>query len=171
MYDLSFISEYQKRKDKQRMSFFFLYYYLGEALEQQGRAKEAEECWHRAECGTDEPAGAMYYNDQPADMILYQGLAKKKLGDMAGANARFYRLLDYGERHLRDEVKMDYFAVSLPDFLIFDEDYTKKNQAHCYYLMALANIGLGNQEKAEEFLKKALVIEPSHMMCHIYHNK
>lgn len=74
-------------------------------------------------------------------------------------------------RHLRDEVKMDYFAVSLPDFLIFDEDYTKKNQAHCYYLMALANIGLGNQEKAEEFLKKALVIEPSHMMCHIYHNK
>ena len=148
-----------------------LYYYLGEALEQQGRAKEAEECWHRAECGTDEPAGAMYYNDQPADMILYQGLAKRRLGDMAGANARFYRLLDYGERHLRDEVKMDYFAVSLPDFLIFDEDYTKKNQAHCYYLMALANIGLGNQEKAEEFLKKALVIEPSHMMCHIYHNK
>ena len=148
-----------------------LYYYMGEALEQQGRTEEAEECWHRAECGTDEPAGAMYYNDQPADMILYQGLAKKKLGDMAGANARFYRLLDYGERHLRDEVKMDYFAVSLPDFLIFDEDYTKKNQAHCYYLMALANIGLGNQEKAEEFLKKALVIEPSHMMCHIYHNK
>ena len=72
---------------------------------------------------------------------------------------------------MRDEVKMDYFAVSLPDFLIFDEDYTKKNQAHCYYLMALANIGLGNQEKAEEFLKKALVIEPSHMMCRIYHNK
>ncbi len=145
-----------------------LYYYLGEALQMQGKEAEAIECWQKAACGTDEPAGAMYYNDQPADMILYQGLAKKKLGDMAGANARFYRLLDYGEQHVRDQVKLDYFAVSLPDFLIFDEDYTKKNEAHCYYLMALANIGLENVDKAQEFLKKALVIEPSHMMSHIY---
>ena len=74
----------------------------------------------------DEPAGALYYNDQPAEMILYQGLAWRELGEAGKANARFYRLLDYGERHLEDEGKIGYFAVSLPDFLIFDEDYTKK---------------------------------------------
>lgn len=50
----------------------------------------------------------------------------------------------------------------------FDEDYTKKNRAHCCYLMALGNIGLQNREKAAEFLNEALEIEPSHMMATLY---
>lgn len=145
-----------------------LYYHLGLALEEQGRAEEAAECYRTATIGTDEPAGAMYYNDQPADMILYQGLAYLKLGKVKEARARFYRLIDYGEQHLEDQVKIEYFAVSLPEFLIFDEDYTARNRAHCYYLMALGNIGLGHQEKADAFLKEATAIEPSHMMCRLY---
>ena len=124
-----------------------LYYHLGLALEGQGRTQEAKECFERATIGTDEPAGAMYYNDQPADMILYQGLAWLKLGHVREARSRFYRLIDYGERHLEDQVKIEYFAVSLPEFLIFDDDYTLRNRAHCYYLMALGNIGLGQKRK------------------------
>ena len=145
-----------------------LYYHLGLAMEAQGRAEEAAECYRTATVGTDEPAGAMYYNDQPADMILYQGLAYLKLGKVREARSRFYRLIDYGEQHLEDQVKIEYFAVSLPEFLIFDEDYTARNRAHCYYLMALGNLGLGDQEKAAGFLKEAVAIEPSHMMCRIY---
>lgn len=145
-----------------------IYYYLGLAIEAQGRKEEAKECFQKAAVGTDEPAGAMYYNDQPADMILYQGLAYLKLGKSKEANGRFYRLIDYGEQHLRDDVRIEYFAVSLPDFLIFDEDYTKKNRAHCYYLMALGNIGLGNMEKAKAYLRETEKIEPCHMMCRIY---
>lgn len=145
-----------------------LYYHLGLALEAQGKVEEAKQCFEIATIGTDEPAGAMYYNDQPADMILYQGLAHLKLGRTSQAKSRFYRLIDYGEHHLDDQVKIEYFAVSLPDFLIFDDDYTKKNRAHCYYLMGLGNIGLGNSEKAREFFEKALEIEPSHMMCRVY---
>lgn len=145
-----------------------LYYHLGLALEGQGRAEEAEECYLRATTGTDEPAGAMYYNDQPADMILYQGLAFLKLGKTKEAKSRFYRLIDYGEQHLEDEGKIEYFAVSLPEFLIFEEDYTKRNRSHCCYLMALGNIGLGNEEKAEAFLAETVRLEPSHMMGRIY---
>ncbi len=145
-----------------------IYYHLGLALEAQDRLEEARECFGRASVGTDEPAGAMYYNDQPADMILYQGLALRKLGREKEAKARFWRLIDYGQRHLEDAVKIEYFAVSLPDFLIFDEDYTGNNRAHCYYLMALGNMGLGNSEKSADFLEKAAAICPSHMMCRIY---
>ena len=145
-----------------------LYYHLGLALEGQGREEEAKECFENAVLGTDEPAGAMYYNDQPADMILYQGLAYLKLGRVREAKARFYRLIDYGERHLEDQVKIQYFAVSLPEFLIFDEDYTLRNRAHCYYLMALGNMGLGDEEKAAGYLWEAVKIEPSHMMCRVY---
>ena len=145
-----------------------LYYHLGLALEGQGKTAEARRCFEAATVGTDEPAGAMYYNDQPADMILYQGLAYSKLGRQKQARARFYRLIDYGEQHLQDQVKIEYFAVSLPEFLIFDEDYTARNRAHCNYLMALGNIGLGNLEKARAFLKETAAIEPSHMMCRLY---
>ena len=104
-------------------------------------------------------------------MILYQGLAKLKLGKTAEAKSRFYRLIDYGEKHLWDEVKIEYFAVSLPDFLIFDDDYTAKNKAHCYYLMGLGNMGLGNSNKAKEFLEQAVLIEPAHMQANIYKNE
>ena len=95
------------------------------------------------------------------DIIFTHGRAVK-------AKSRFYRLIDYGEQHLEDQVKLEYFAVSLPDFLIFDENYMMRNRAHCYYLMALGNIGLGDKEKAADFIKKAEAIEPSHMMCRVY---
>lgn len=133
-----------------------LYYHLGLALEGQGRNEEAKDCFETATIGTDEPAGAMYYNDQPADMILYQGLAYLKPGKVREAKSRFYRLIDYGEQHLEDQMRVEYFAVSLPDSLIFDEDYTSKNRAHCYYLMALGNMGLGDDNKAAGFLKEAI---------------
>ncbi len=145
-----------------------IYYHLGLALEMQGKTAEALECFEIATIGTDEPAGMMYYNDQPADMIMYQGLSKLKLDKGMEANARFYRLIDYGEKHLWDEVKIEYFAVSLPEFQIFDDNYTARNKAHCYYLMGLGNRGLGNIEKAKEFFVRALQIEPSHMQCHMY---
>ena len=139
-----------------------LYYYLGKCLKAQNKNEEAKECFQKATLGTDEPAGAMYYNDQPAEMILYQGLAWQEFGMAAQAKSRFYRLLDYGERHLYDNVKIDYFAVSLPDFIIFDEDYTLRNKAHCYYLMALGNLGLGRKEKAKEFFKQAAELTPAY---------
>ncbi|UZQ85205.1 DUF5107 domain-containing protein [Thermoclostridium stercorarium] len=145
-----------------------IYYNLGLVLEALGKIQEAKECYERATEGNYEPKGIMYYYDQPADMILYQGLAYQKLGRIAEAKSRFYRLIDYGEQHLDDEVKIDYFAVSLPDFGIFEEDYTIRNRAHCFYLMALGNIGLGNFEKAKNFLDEAVKIEPSHMMCRVY---
>ena len=145
-----------------------LYYHLGLVLRALGREQEAENCFRTAATGTDEPAGAMYYNDQPADMILYQGLSFLELGKIREARARFYRLIDYGERHLTEKVKIGYFAVSLPEFRIFDEDLTARNKAHCYYLMALGHLGLGEKDKAVEFLNKALETDPSHMMAQIY---
>ncbi len=145
-----------------------LYYTLGVILEQLGEAEQAKTCFEKATEGAMEPAGMMYYYDQPADMILYQGLALQKLGSAGAANARFYKLLDYGEQHVRDRFKMDYFAVSMPDITSFDEDMTVKNRAHCWYLMGLGRLGLGEKEKAAEAFRKALVLEPNHQNAAIY---
>lgn len=139
-----------------------LYYYLGCAREALGDSEAAKKCFERASVGTSEPAGMMYYYDQPADMILYQGLSLQKLGRRKEANARFYKLLDYGEKHIRDHVKIDYFAVSLPDFLIFEDDLTARNEAHCYYLMGLANLGLGKFAQADKNFSEVLKRDKSH---------
>ncbi|MDO5702269.1 MAG: DUF5107 domain-containing protein, partial [Lachnospiraceae bacterium] len=145
-----------------------LYFTLGLINEKLGAAEEAEKCYGLATLGAMEVAGMMYYYDQPADMILYQGWAKEKLGSLKEANTRFYRLLDYGEHHVRDIFKMDYFAVSMPDFMIFDEDMTKKNEAHCWYVMGLGKLGLGRKEEAAEDFRRVLSIDPGHLSAMIY---
>lgn len=109
-----------------------------------------------------------YYNDQPADMILYQGMALEKLGDEDRAGVRFNKLLDYGERHIFDEVKIEYFAVSLPDLQIFEEDLTKKNVAHCRFLIGLGNYGLGNYKEAIENFELAFKLDASHQKCKMF---
>lgn len=144
-----------------------LYYYLGvvkKALGEEG----AEECFRLAEIGENEPAGMMYYYDQPADMILYKGLANQELGNTREACACFNKLMDYGERHVNDEIKMDFFAVSLPDFLIFEDDLDKRNKAHCYYLMGLSNLGFGNKEEAAKMFEKSLEYDFNHQNSRIY---
>ena len=51
-------------------------------------------------------------------------------------------LLDYGTQHRDDEVVMDYFAVSLPDLAIWDEDLKQRNVAHCDQMISLGREGL-----------------------------
>lgn len=94
--------------------------------------------------------------------------ALRELGALTPSNSRFYKLISYGEAHIYDKVKMDYFAVSYPDLLIFNEDFTKKNRAHCCFLMDLGNLGLGNNKKAEAYLRETLQLDPHHLMAQLY---
>ncbi|HEX3021795.1 MAG TPA: tetratricopeptide repeat protein, partial [Lachnospiraceae bacterium] len=145
-----------------------IYYYLGIVKEALGDKQAADAFYHQATIGNEEPAGVMYYNDQPADMILYQGLAYQKLGDTGRANEKFTKLIDYGERHIFDDMKIEYFAVSLPDFLIFNDDLKVKNQVHCYYLIGLGQLGFGKTGKAREYFDKALKLDSYHQNCMTY---
>lgn len=137
-------------------------YYLGVVMEALGDLDAAKEYFEQASVGTDEPAGMMYYNDQPADMIYYQGLAKEKLGRTVEAKARFNKLLDYGEQHMFDEMRVEYFAVSLPEFLIFDEDLNRRNKAHCNYLIGLARLGMGDIDAAAGAFGEAIRMDAFH---------
>ena len=125
------------------------YYLLGVAYDRLGQTAKACECWEEATKGPQEPAAAMYYNDAKPDKIFYQGLALYKLGREAEAHGRFYRLINYGKQHVFDHVVMDYFAVSLPDLLIWEEnradgfsELDTKNLIHCKYMLALGYYGM-----------------------------
>lgn len=137
-------------------------YYLGCAYEGLKDFEKSNEYFEMASVGLDEPTDMMYYNDQPADMIFYQGLSLLKLGREKEAKGKFNKLCDYGEAHIFDDVKIDYFAVSLPDFLVFDEDLNKKNKLHCQYLMGLGYLGLKDFEKAKYHLNEAFKLDINH---------
>ena len=76
------------------------------------------------------------------EKIYYQGLALAALGRIDEAESKFRMLLEYGQEHRGDQVVMDYFAVSLPDLAIWDEDLTLRNVAHCDLMMRLGSDGL-----------------------------
>lgn len=138
------------------------YYFLGGAYQGKGENEQAIACWEKAAQGTAEPAAALYYNDAKPDKIFYQGLALQKLGCTDKANSCFHKLTGYGEKHLFDKIKMDYFAVSLPDLLIWEGDLDLQNVVHCKYLMALGHLGLGQCEKAMRYLNEAKTLDINH---------
>ena len=138
------------------------YYFLGIAYEALGQKEKARECWEEATKGPQEPAAAMYYNDAKPDKIFYQGLALQKLGRQDEANGRFYRLVNYGKQHVFEHQVMDYFAVSLPDLLIWEDSLDRKNEIHCKYMLALGYFGLSNREKAEQYLSEVEALDINH---------
>lgn len=120
--------------------------------------------------GLSEPVQAIFYNDQQPDKIFYQGLAWQKLGNLQKATAIFERLITFGKAHLNDTVKIDYFAVSLPDLLVFDADLNQRNSIHCYYLMALGHLGLGNIQQATIDFEQVLSLNINHQGAIIHKN-
>ena len=145
-----------------------IYYYLGCAYERLGLTEKASAYFRAASQGLEEPASALFYNDQPADMIFYQGLAWLKLGSAKEARRRFNKLIGYGEQHLFDNAKIDYFAVSLPDFLVFEDDLNKRNKVHCLYMMGLGHLGLQQFEKAGIYFSRALELDVDHQAVRVH---
>ena len=138
------------------------YYFLGLAYEQQGNTEKARECWEEATKGPQEPAAAMYYNDAKPDKIFYQGLALLKLGRQGEANGRFYKLVNYGKQHIFEPQTMDYFAVSLPDLLIWEDSLDVKNRIHCLYMLALGYYGLNGRKRSEHYLAEVEKLDINH---------
>lgn len=110
----------------------------------------------------------MYYNDQKPDKIFYQGLALMKLGREAEARGCFNNLISFGEKHIHDIFKMDYFAVSLPDLQIWESDMNRKNVVHCNYLMGLGHLGLGEKEKSRKYFAAASALDNNHQGVQIH---
>lgn len=139
-------------------------YWKGVAYEMLNKHEKAIDCYQQAIKGIDQPVQAIFYNDPQPDKIFYQGLAWVKLNEREKSMQIFQRLIDFGKEHMDDSISIDYFAVSLPDLLVFDADLSLRNKIHCLYLMALGNLGLGNGhiEKAESLFEEVLELDNNH---------
>lgn len=139
-----------------------IYYLLGNVQTMCGQTLSGIESWTKASVSDVSFSGKQYYYDQPADMAYYAAMAKMSLGDVAGAKQLFRALGDYGKEHINDIPELDYFAVSLPDMQVFDEDLVMRNREHCLYLLGLGALGMNQKTKAFKLFHKVIETNPSH---------
>ncbi|MBC7745510.1 MAG: DUF5107 domain-containing protein [Flavobacterium sp.] len=140
-----------------------VFYWLGCAYEGLKDAETSKVYFLKATVGLDEPSAAMFYNDQQPDKIFYQGLAWRKLGENEKATHIFNKLVKYGDQHLNDQVQVDYFAVSLPNMLIFEDDLNVRNKAHCYFIQGLGYLGLEKSTEANQAFSEVLLLDAEHL--------
>lgn len=138
------------------------YYLLGCAYHLLGDEAKARECWRLGTQGPTEPVAAIYYNDAKPDKIFYAALCYRCLGMEDKARSLFYKLINYGEKHFFDEVKMDYFAVSLPDLQIWNGDLNEKNRIHCFFMLALGYTGLSDTKRAQHYMGEVAKLDVNH---------
>ncbi|GHT42547.1 hypothetical protein AGMMS49965_14290 [Bacteroidia bacterium] len=143
-------------------------YYKGLSYFGLGDKETSLDCLERATGGSSEPQQAFFYNDQQPDKIFYQGLAWVTIGETDKAKSCFNKLIAHGEKHLFDTCKIDYFAVSLPDLAIWEDDLNVRNQIHCNYVMGLGYLGFGNADKAKEYLGKVQELDINHQGAQIH---
>lgn len=144
------------------------WYFLGLAHEHLRQAEAAVTCYRAATVGLSEPVAAIFYNDPQPDTLFYQGLAWQKLGEFEVAGSLFQRLVEWGKEHLHDRAAIDFFAVSLPDLRVFDDDLSQRHSTHCRYMIALGRLGQKNYEEAARFFDEVLLAEPSHAGANLH---
>ncbi len=139
-----------------------VHYFMGCAYKGLGDMEMATKYFKMATLGSNKPAIAFYYNDQQPDKVFYQGLAWRELGEESKAKECFDNLIANGVDHMEDSVKIDYFAVSLPELLIWDDDLNLRNKLHCNFVIALGNLGNANTAKGVEMLNEVAKIDMNH---------
>lgn len=138
------------------------HYLMGLACRMLGDEPKALHYLTLAASGPQEPGLVLYYNDQPSDFIFYQGLACRELGREDGARKAFHILTAFGEKHLFDRVSYDYFAVSLPEIEVYQDDIALRNVQYCNYLRALGSLGLGDAPAARKLYEEILKAQPDY---------
>jgi tetratricopeptide (TPR) repeat protein len=94
-------------------------------------------------------------------MTYYQALALMQLGQRDSAINKLEELLSFARGQLDKKVSIDYFATSLPNFLLFEDDLQKRNRTEYLYLIGLAQQGLGKPDEAERAFREVLTLDPN----------
>ncbi|EON75331.1 Uncharacterized protein YphG, TPR-domain containing [Lunatimonas lonarensis] len=145
-----------------------IHYWMGLVYKALGRSEEAEVLFKRsaAEQGDFVDMAVSAHSE----MTYYVAMSLRELGLVDQAELVLRELKEYGIRKLNEEVKIDYFATSLPLLLVFDEDLNARNKSESNYLIALAEAGLGNTEAAKHIAGEILKQNAMHVGANILKN-
>ena len=133
-----------------------VFYAIGMAYEALGEAQMAADYYRRA---SEE-------NEPGAEAAYYAGLAYRQLGKTHDAERAFRALIASGTERLRGETGIDYFATSLPTFLLFEDDVATRNAIDAHYLRGLGYAGLGQTRDAGVEFEAVLALDINHLGAH-----
>ena len=96
----------------------------------------------------------------------WRAQALRALGDDDAAAGLLEHLLRSARQRATQPQTIDYFATSLPTFLVFEDDLDQRNRVECRYLEALALSGLGRSDTAIPLFREVLDLDVSHTGAH-----
>jgi tetratricopeptide (TPR) repeat protein len=132
------------------------WYELGRARQAAGDAAGARAAWERA--ASPLPAGAELHA-----AAAFRGLALDAIGRRDEGTRAIRDLLRASRHAARQPVGIDYFATSLPTFLVFEDDLGRRHRLDCRWLEGVALGALGRTAEARRVLGEVIAAEPSHM--------
>jgi tetratricopeptide (TPR) repeat protein len=129
-------------------------YWIGRALKLLGRNAEATERFKQSANENGDFSEMAVTAHSP--LTYYRGLSLRALGLDAQAKDVFEDLKSYATTRLGETAVIDYFATSLPNLLVFEEDLQARRDADNHLLIALACHGLGDLDGARSHLTQTL---------------
>ena len=126
-------------------------YWLGCGYEAMGQVEEARTAFEASAAEEGDFSEMAVTLHSP--LSYYRGLSLRKLGQEEDSQMLFRDLLKFAQEGLGQEARIDYFATSLPDLLVFEEDLQRRRDAEHHLLAALAHHGLGDIDAATKALK------------------
>jgi tetratricopeptide (TPR) repeat protein len=138
-------------------------YWIAEAHAALGDPRAARAAWEEA---TRRPGDFQQMAVQAvSDMTHWAARAQLRLGHEAEARSIFEAILSYADELERSEPRVDYFATSLPNMLLFTDDLGMRNRIMARLLRAQAFTGLNRAAQAEEILKSILADDCNNIMA------
>lgn len=131
-------------------------YFSGLAAKGLGDARLAEKYWRAAAAPIHSPGIHSYF----------QACGLLALEEETRGCEVLEHLLDFSRHQMEKTAKIDYFATSLPNLLLFEDDLEKRNRVEATVLSALAIFGLGDRPKAVELVRSALEEDPNQLIVH-----
>lgn len=93
----------------------------------------------------------------------WRALALRDLGRERDADTIHRELLRVGRERVRTGERVDHFATSLPDFLVFQRAEPGRGRVPGTYLVGLAHLGLGDIPAAKRAFRRALSLAVDHL--------
>ena len=127
-------------------------YWTGRALKALERMDDAEKHFILSASERGDFSDSAVTEHSP--LSYFRGLSLRELGREDEALELFRGLQGFADGRLMEPAKVDYFATSLPDLLVFDEDLQSARDAANHLLLALAHHGAGDPDAARSALAK-----------------
>lgn len=150
-----------------------IHYWLGWCYQQIGNDELTSKHLQLATQGTLEISQSRYYNDQPADYLFYQAAALHLKGESDKARLLYEEMIYWAHHHKEETIEPDFFAVSLPDLIVFNNDLNANYVFHCEFVEAMGVLGLAmldglSLEPFFQMIDQLLKRQPDHSKANLF---